>query len=68
MHRAEEGPGQGESGAGRPGAGEEESCMSQRTLSLQFQASDGPEETLVGQFPPCALFTLWNPGSITQYT
>lgn len=35
--------------------------MSQRTLSLQFQALDGSEETLVGQFPPCALSLLLEP-------
>lgn len=58
MHRGKEGPGQRESGVSRPREGGRE-LHEPKTLSLQFQALDRPEETLVGQFPPCALSLLF---------
>lgn len=58
MHRAEEGPRQRESGVEKPREGGRE-LHEPKDMFPQFQALDGPEETLVGQFPPCALSLLF---------
>lgn len=68
MHRGEEGPGQRESGVGKPreGGGELHEPKDIVSAVPSFGWARGNTSRSVSSL--CSQFTLWNPGSITQYT